>query len=207
MTKQIKTQKYNIRASFLPDTINEEERTIEVTFATDAPYQRYIWGDRGPELVNEILAFGKNNVRMERLNSSAPLLDNHNRYGSIKSNVLGVVERAWLLNNEGKAVVRFSKRDSAQEVFEDVKDGIFRNISVGYKVYKYERERGGEIDTLRAVDWEPMEISLVDIPADYKAQVRSEDDAKISTEVVGEEQEETQKVVPNTYYAALRARI
>lgn len=193
----------------MPDTINEEDRTIEVTFATSTPYQRYIWADRGPELVNEVLEFGDGNVRMDRLNSSAPLLDNHNRMGSIKDNVLGVVVRAWLLNSEGKAIVRFSKRENAQEVFEDVKDGILRNISVGYKVYKYERERGDGIDTLRAIDWEPMEISLVDVPADYKAQVRSEDDAKIKTEVVNDEveQEETPATIPNTYYAKLRARI
>jgi len=210
MTKTIKTEQYYIRANFNTDSVNEEDRTIELTFATNAPYQRYIWAERGPELVNEILVFDRRSVRMERLNNSAPFLDNHNRFGSIKDNVLGVVENAWLEKNEGRAIVRFSKRDNAQEIFEDVKDGILKNVSVGYKVFKYERERGEDIDTLRAVDWEPMEISLVDVPADFNAQVRSEDNAKVETQIINENKEERQEektAIPNTYYADLRIKI
>lgn len=207
MNKTIKTQKYSIRALFMPDTINEEERTIEVTFATNAPYRRYVWTDRGPELVNEILQFGQKNVRMDRLNASAPLLNNHNRYGGVQDNVLGVVEKAWLDKNEGRAIVRFSKRENAAAIFEDVQDGILRNISVGYQVYKYEREKGQEVDTFRAVDWEPFEISLVDVPADFKAQIRSEENERIDTQVVGEDQEEQVETIPNTYYAELKAKI
>jgi hypothetical protein len=54
-----------------------------------------------------------------------------------------------------------------------VRDGILRNISVGYMVHAYQEIKDGARRILRAVDWEPMEVSLVCVPADARAQVRS----------------------------------
>jgi len=56
-----------------------------------------------------------------------------------------------------------------------VKDGILRNISVGYAVHRYEvvEEEDDKLPTYRAVDWEPMELSIVPIGFDDGAKVRS----------------------------------
>ena len=181
-TRQIKD--LSVRAMFVPSTLNEDERTVEVTFGTETPYLRYGWD--GP--YNEVLSFDPAHVRMDRLNSgAAPLLDNHDRWGGVKT-VLGVVVKAWIENGEGRAIVRFSKREEVESVFQDVKDGILKGISVGYRVYEYQEDKkelkptpngapkSEETPTYRCTDWEPLEISIAPVPADYNSVVRSADD-------------------------------
>ena len=66
-----------------------------------------------------------------------------------------------------RAVVRFGKSARAEEVWQDVRDGIRRNVSVGYLLHRavLAEERDG-LETYRVTDWEPLEVSLVTIPAD-----------------------------------------
>lgn len=177
MSKTKVTNDLRCRAAFAPDTLNESERTVDVIFGTDAAVRMYTWD--GP--VFEILDFNTKSVNLDRLKSGAPVLDNHSRYGSIDDTVIGVVERASVDGKQGYATLRFSKDEKGDRILQKVKDGILRNISVGYTVSKYERtqaEKPGELDTLRAVDWTPYEISLVSVPADARAQVRSEADGE-----------------------------
>ena len=81
---------------------------------------------------------------------------------------MGVIESVEIgADRVGRAVVRFGKSARAEEVWQDVKDGIRRNVSVGYMVHKavlVESNDGQE--TYRVTDWEPFEISLVSVPAD-----------------------------------------
>jgi hypothetical protein len=158
------------RAMFAPETINVEERTVELVWSTGAQVRRASWS-RGDYI--EELSMAPGAVRLERLNKGAPLLDAHDSY-SLRSQI-GVVQRAWLDGNEGRALVKFSRRDDVESIFQDVIDGIYRNVSVGYKVHKTERDETGAVPVERAVDWEPYELSLVPIPADAGAQVRSEE--------------------------------
>ncbi|MDU9399049.1 prohead protease/major capsid protein fusion protein [Pseudomonas sp. zfem003] len=159
-----------LRAAVRPDTVDIEARTVELVWTTGAKGRRWNW-DVGYYL--EELEVSDSAVKLDRLNNGAPLLNVHNQWEL--SSVLAVVERAWLENGEGKALVRFSQREDADEVFRDVKDGILRNISVGYTVHRYVLVEGGD-DTMplyRAVDWEPMELSLVPVGFDDGAKVRS----------------------------------
>lgn len=159
----------SVRAMFAPNSFNEEERTIEVTFSTEAPVLRRTYsGDYW-----EVLDNSEGSIRLERLQNGAPFLNDHFSFGV--ENVIGVVERAWIGDKETHAIVRFSDREEVQPIVQDVKNGILRNISVGYRVWKLEKQKGGEdkTPTMRATDWEPFEISLVTIPADAKAQVRN----------------------------------
>jgi hypothetical protein len=165
------------RAMFAPDTVNAEERTAEVVWTTGAQVRRASWS-RGDYI--EELSLDPSAVRLERLNSGAPLLDAHSSFEL--RNVIGVVERAWLNGSEGRALVRFSRRDDVEPIFQDVRDGILRNISVGYRTHKTERDETGDVPVERAVDWEPHELSLVPIPADAGAQVRSDDSPNIDHE-------------------------
>lgn len=159
------------RANFVPSTVDENARTVQLVWTTGARVLRrgFFSDDYYEELSMDASA-----IRMDRLNQGAPLLDSHNGHGL--DNVLGVVERAWLDGDKGYAVVRFSERDAVESIFRDVKSGILRNISVGYSVYEYEvTERSGELSTYRAVDWEPHELSIVPIPADKDAQFRAKE--------------------------------
>ena len=79
----------------------------------------------------------------------------------------------------GIATLQLSRREDVAGIVQDIADGIIRNISVGYMVHEYQvTERQGELPLMRAVDWEPAEISFVPIPADAAATVRSVDTAQ-----------------------------
>lgn len=158
------------RAMFAPETINVEERTVELVWSTGAQVERSSWS-RGDYI--EELSMAPEAVRLDRLNAGAPFLDTHESF-SLRSQI-GVVLRAWLNGNEGRALVKFSRRDDVEPIFQDVRDGIYCNVSVGYKVHKTERDETGPVPVERAVDWEPFELSLVPIPADAGAQVRSDE--------------------------------
>lgn len=178
--KTHETPAFSIRAAVRPGSVDIDARTVELTWTTGAKGRRWSW-DVGSYM--EELDVSDGAVRLDRLNNGAPLLDTHNQYQL--SAVLAVVERAWLDGGEGHALVRFSKRDDADVVFKDVVDGILRNISVGYAVHRYEvvDEEDDKLPTYRAVDWEPLELSLVPIGFDDGAKVRS---AKTPAEYEGQ---------------------
>lgn len=156
-----------------PKTIDEEARTVEVTWTTGARVRR-----RGffVEDFDEELSLDDTAVDLGRLNTGAPLLNSH--AATDLMSVVGVVERAWLQGpkgrREGRALIRFSDRSDVEPIWRDLRSGILRNISVGYEVSKWEKvERKNDVPLMRASAWTPLELSLVPIPADPGAQVRS----------------------------------
>ncbi len=161
-------------ASFAPATMNDEDRTVEVIFATDFAAPMWDW-DLDDYL--EVLSFEAGSVRMARLNAGAPVLVGHNRQDQIGVVISATLDAAGKL---GKAVLKFSKNARASEYWQDIKDGIVKNISVGYWVYAYQltKREAGELPEYTAIDWEPYEISVLSVPADYKAGIRSARDEK-----------------------------
>jgi len=97
------------------------------------------------------------------MTSGGPLLMDHNSRDHV-----GVIESVQIgADRVGRAVVRFGKSARAEEVFNDVKDGIRRNVSVGYVIHKAVLQSTEEDkDAYRVSDWEPFEVSLVSVPAD-----------------------------------------
>ena len=134
---------------------DEEARTVEIAFSSEEPYERYFGV--------EVLSHDPHSVRLDRLMGGAAVLVNHD-----SSDQVGVVESARIDGDKrGRAVIRFSKSQRGQEIFQDVQDGIRQLVSVGYRVHKYEvEEREGQADMVTVTDWEPFELSLVAIPAD-----------------------------------------
>ena len=162
-----------LRANVVPSSIDEEGRTVEVTWTTGARVQRGFF-----DAYWEELSLDPKHVRMGRLNAGAPLLNSHDSMDL--RGVIGVVEpgSAALQKSKGTATVRFAKAEddpAAEQIFRKVKDKIITNVSVGYRIHKMEKveEEKGKIPVYRAVDWEPYEISLVPIGADAGAGVRS----------------------------------
>jgi phage major head subunit gpT-like protein len=146
-------------------------RTVELVWTTGAGVVRV---DENGNSYVERLSLDPSAVNLERLNSgSAPLLNSHSRDGI--SDVIGVIEKAWIDSekNEGRAIVRFSGRPDVAGILEDVRDGILKNTSVGYKVHRFEDQLEKGVLTKTAVEWEPVEISLVGIPADARSQIRN----------------------------------
>ena len=128
-----------------------DERSMEFPFSSEYPVARYFG--------NEILSHGMESANLSRLNDGAPLLYNHD-----PDRMIGVVERAWVDGEKkrGYAKVRFSRNKFAQEVLQDVRDGILRGVSFGYSIDKMEEREDG----LVATNWSPYEVSLAVIPAD-----------------------------------------
>lgn len=138
------------------EAVDEESRSIELSFSSESPVERAFG--------TEVLDHRADSIDLDRINSGAPLLLEHDR-----SQQIGVIERAWLdeENKKGRAVVRFSRSTLAEEIFQDVRDGIRSLVSVGYSVGRFAREKADEgLETFRAVSWTPLEVSLVSIPAD-----------------------------------------
>ena len=133
------------------DFKNVKSRTFEFPFSSEQPVKR-VFG-------NEVLSHEEGSADLVRLNDGAPFLYNHN-----PDKVLGVVESAYInpSDKRGYAKIRFSRSKFASEVLDDVKDGIYRGISFGYSIEKFEEMEDG----LRAVSWIPHEVSLATIPAD-----------------------------------------
>lgn len=169
---KIKLGELSVRAGFQPDSFNEEDRTIEVVFSDGAIGKRYSYSVG--EFYEE-LSMKRSHWNLERLNKGAPVLDNHNRRGL--NGVIGVVEKADIINGQGVATIRFSERDEVQGIVNDIKKGIIRNVSVGYRVHEFKdvSKKGDSIPTYRAVNIEPYEVSFVDVPFDMNSQSRSQD--------------------------------
>jgi HK97 family phage prohead protease len=164
---------FSVRADLGPRSINEAERTVDLIFTTTTGVRRRDWWT-GKEYV-EILSMDPAHVRLERMNDGAPLLDSHNAFST--SDILGVVQPGTV-SLTAKAMlgtVRFSKDDEAARVWAKVRDGIVRNVSIGYRIHQFEEKPGKtpEAPVIRtAIDWEPFEVSMVPIPADPNAKVR-----------------------------------
>lgn len=170
------------RADVQIDTVNVENRTVEIVFATEAPVRRYNWryNDYEGEFFDEVLSVDPAHVRLERLNAGGPLLNEHMR-GKGVFGVYGTVEKTWIKDGpngpELRAKVRFSKAKKAERYFQEVKDGIIRCVSVGYNVITFTREEAVGTNTVpvyRATEWEPTEVSFVSVPADINSGIRSE---------------------------------
>ena len=142
-------------ATFKREAINVDARTVELAFASETPYERY-WGV-------EILDCTSASVDLSRLNDAAPLLDCHDPEEQI-----GVIDRAWVGPDKiCRASVRFSRSKDAEEVFQDVVDGIRQKVSVGYTIDELRLEGTADgVDTYRITKWTPLEVSIVSIPAD-----------------------------------------
>lgn len=169
--------KFGRSAEVRAESYDEADNTIEVVWTTGAAVRRYDW--RNGRYYQEILEVTPKSVRLDRLNAGAPFLDTHDDWSL--ATVLGAVVpgSARIEDGKGYAKVKLSRSDADRAAVEKIKDGIIRNISVGYaihKVVKTEADGDGADDEWRVVDWEPMEISAVPVPADAGSQIRKGDD-------------------------------
>jgi hypothetical protein len=176
----------NVRADVAPSTINIEKRTVEVVWTTGAKGLRYDWYN--DTRYYEELEVTDSAIRLDRMRNGAPLLDCHDQWSN--RSVIGVVESVRIENGKGIAVVRFAENDEvADAIWNKVRQGILRNISVGYKVHKYERiaadpNAEDRTPTYRAIDWEPSEVSFVPIGFDAEAVVRSAEQNVFPVEII-----------------------
>ena len=145
------------------DHVDTDSRTVELSFSSETPYGRW-FGD-------EILCHDEECINLERFNNGlGTVLFNHDRDA-----VVGHIEKVWLEDNRGKALVRFDTDEQSETIFQKVQSGTLQGVSVGYAINRYEvlededtKSTNGRFSGPAYVvtDWEPLEISIVSVPAD-----------------------------------------
>ena len=160
--------------------IDEDKRLIQVSFSSEREVKRVPFFGK-PWI--EVLGHNAGEVDLSRLNDGATVHYNHSR---TRQDRIGVVESAKIEGGRGHAVLRLSQRDDVSaDIWPDVRDNLLRNISVGYAIRKRELVKStDDLDTYRVTEWEPMEISLVDIPADPSVGVGRDADELITRAMV-----------------------
>lgn len=187
--RKIRIERSYGRAEVRSSTLDNEARTVEVMWSSGIAVKRYSW-DEG--FYMEELSMDPKAIRMIRFEAGMSLLDSH-RTWSMESRLGTVVPGSVRIEGgKGYATIKFSRNEVAETLFQDLVDGHPAQISVGYKIHSYQKVegKGNELPILRAIDWEPTELSVVSVPAEPGASSRSDDGSGEGYEVVLTGQEE-----------------
>ena len=129
--------------------VDDSTRTIEIPVSSEYKVARW-WGD-------EILSHAPSAANLERLNDGGGFLFNHD-----PEDYIGVCERAYLKSGRLYCKLRFDTHPEAERIYQSVKSGILRNVSIGYSIDEVEEFEEG----YNVTRWTPFEVSVVTIPAD-----------------------------------------
>jgi len=148
-------------ASFRAVEGEGNERRMILSFSSETPV-RFWFGV-------EILDHSPGAIDMSRLEEIGVVLFNHDR-----NRVLGKILRVWVENGRGHAEIEFDDDAETETVFQKVKSGTLRGVSVGYQVQVFEAVKAGVMSVDGrfagpcevARKWMPFEISVASIPAD-----------------------------------------
>lgn len=184
-----------MQISFEKFDVNEAERKITFSCASDYPYIRY---DEEHQIEYEqILVINEDSVDFSRLNTgNSPLLFNHDT-----NKLLGIVNRAYIIQNKIFVQVQFSKNDEfADRIYKDILDGTIKGVSIGYQIDSYQDKKEKGINKRYVDKFMIYEVSIVSIPADPKVGFRNfniinKDDNFMEDKVV---KQDVQQVVENT---------
>jgi phage head maturation protease len=162
-------------ATVAPSSYDADSHSAECCISAGAPVKR-IFGV-------EILEISRAAVDLSRI--PVPLLDSHNQ-GSVVDNVLGRIESAWISGGELLGRIVFAQTPRGRTAEAMVGRGELSAISAGYQIQKWSAvdADGDEVDdpesarwdsdlVFTAVRWSLLEASLVGVPADAAAAVRS----------------------------------
>lgn len=186
MTEKIKAGKLFREMTFDRAAVNSDARTVDLAFSSEMPVDRWFG--------SEILDHSTSSIRLGRLMNGGPLLMDHDGRDQV-----GVVESVEIgADRIGRAKVRFGRSARAEEVYQDVLDGIRSKISVGYMVHKMQLDgKSGDDEIYRATDWEPLEVSIVSVPADASVGIgRAADGDEYEIEIIRPQAEE-RKIMDN----------
>lgn len=140
-----------------------DERTFTLSFSSEEPCERWFG--------LEILRHAAGAVDLSRLNEIGTLLFNHDTNRPIGRVISAELDEAA---RRCVAVVRFDEDAESETIFQKVKGGSLKGVSVRYRVDVWEEVAEGKTATdgihkgpcSIAAKWEPLEISIVSVPAD-----------------------------------------
>lgn len=150
------------------EAVEGDDRLVKIICATDKPITHFLWSKW--DYVDIKLAMDKKAMRAGRFENGAAFLMDHNT-----GDQRGVIEDFEISDGELRATVRMSRNERGEELLQDIRDGIRRQISLGFMIHNLElveeRKKKGEPDLYEARDWEPYEASSVAVAADIDAKV------------------------------------
>lgn len=170
---------------------------LSFPFASEEPYLRSsFWDDPWVET----LGVSGEECDLSRLNSGAAVLLNHGGSQNDALRSIGTTTRAWIDKGRGFVEVKLSRRDGMEGLLQDIQDGIFRNVSVGYQILERTllRQSEGAPDEYRVTRWLPMEVSIVDIPADATVGIGRSAELKPATRYQVVDLPDTDSACPGT---------
>ena len=142
------------------DRAEGQEPVIRAALSSEAPVQRQGWFD-GTWV--EILEHSKEAVDLGRAKHGLPLLLEH----ETREQIGRITEIAIDKDKTLRGTLTFSRSARAQEIKTDVLDGIRQEMSIGYQITKVRKtEKDNALTEVRALEWMPLEGSLVAVPAD-----------------------------------------
>lgn len=163
--------------------VDDNYAMIDVVVSTGAPVYREEYDENGQLIpIMRSLEISEEAIRMGRLLHGCPVLDNHTdgRDGDSVQRVLGCVDKAWIekdgVEDRLMATLKISKlSEEERQIADKIKSGIITGVSVGAEIHQQEARSCDDDGILHVVatDWEPHEVSIVLVPADGKAIIRS----------------------------------
>jgi HK97 family phage prohead protease len=129
---------------------DSDKRTVKATLSSEQPVERFFG--------LEVLSHAPGAVNLERAVDGLPLLFSHNTEDPV-----GRAENIRVKDRKLKADLRFSKSTRGSEIWQDVADGVLKDVSIGYRID--DSEEAG--DTSTAIHWTLLEASIVTVPADH----------------------------------------
>lgn len=156
----------------------DEEGRYRLSLSSEAPVVRSLYIDGEMRRGQEVLSHRAEHVDLGWIGSGrAPLLLDH-----AMTEQIGVIRSARLDGDRLVGEVEFSRAARAQEIRQDVDDGIRSAVSIGYEIREIEHTRqDGGLDEFRVVSWRPFEGSIVSIPADPSVGVGRNTEQTIET--------------------------
>lgn len=165
-------------ADVAPQSYDKKARTVDAVISMGSPVKRF-YG-------TEVLRIDDKSIVLDRVKRGGiPLLDSHNQYGI--DNALGRINETWIKRGALLGKIRFNETEEGRKAEGMVARGEIAGISAGYRVEDWEitNEDGDVLDpekdkirwddelTFTAIRWELHEASLVSVPADASAGIRS----------------------------------
>lgn len=137
------------------------DRKFILSFSSEEPYERW-YGI-------EILDHSEGAVDLTRLQEIGVVLFNHDR-----DYVVGKILRVWLEEGRACAEIQFDEDDESEKIYQKVKSGTLKGVSVGYQIDCLEEVKANTTSSdgrfegpcFVATKWMPYEISVVSVPAD-----------------------------------------
>lgn len=126
--------------------------------------QRMVYGratDETPDLDNEVVDYGATKKAVEEWSKWRNIREMHG------SSAVGIAEEIALDDTEKSLDIGVKVVDDA--AWKKVKEGVYKGLSIGGRVYKTLVEKMGDQKVTRIVEYDLTEISLVDRPANPKA--------------------------------------